>query len=145
MNDDQLPPILVQLEEELARRPTMSPPAELRQRILHAATLPLCRRATPTPFVEFLAATAAAVFLCANLSMSLATQTDYGLMPKFDWTSPDAIARVTAQLLPDAAAQEAFIQALRRQAGNDFMPAQAPYVNEDTDTRAWAFRLRHDS
>src|SRR5438105_3214023 len=74
MNDDELSGELARLERELAMRPRASPDASLRQRILAATSqlIPSC--VTPMSMMEFAVATAAAVLLCANLSMSLANQ-----------------------------------------------------------------------
>ena len=63
--------------------------------------------------VEFAVATAAAVLLCANLSLNLANQTDYGLGrgvygERHDATALEEITR----RLPDTPPGEAFHRAL---------------------------------
>ena len=98
MNDDELSPELARLERELAMRPRASPSASLRQRIL-AARQPILSCATPMSMMEFAVATAAAILLCANLSMSLANQTDCGLARSLDRNRLDASAQEIAQCM----------------------------------------------
>jgi hypothetical protein len=90
MNDHELSGELARLERELAMRPWASPNASLRQRILTATSQPIPSCVTPMSMMEFAVATAAAVLLCANLSMSLANQTDCGLARSLDRNRLDA-------------------------------------------------------
>jgi hypothetical protein len=117
MNDEQLPPELVRLERELALRPMPLPSAGLRHRILVAASQRISPPASLMSMADYVLAMAAVILLCANLSMSLANQTDYGLSRSFDTTRLDATALEIAQLFPDATLAEARWQALALQMG----------------------------
>jgi hypothetical protein len=140
MNDEQLPPELVRLEQELARRPMPLPSAGLRQRIEAAASLRISPSASPMSMVEYVLALAAVVLLCANLSMSLANQTDYGLSRSFNTTRLDATAQEIVQLFPDATLAEARWQALPLQMGTYLTPSrEMPSLN-----RAGGVRLHED-
>jgi hypothetical protein len=125
MNDDELSPELARLERELAMRPRPSPNAGLRQRILAATSQPIPSRMVPMTMTEFAVATAAAVLLCANLSMSLANQSDCGLARSLDGNRLDAAALEIAQILPDTPPREAVQLALPLQFGPYLTPGRA--------------------
>jgi hypothetical protein len=129
MKDDELPPDLVRLEHELGMRPGREPSADLRSRIVA-----LTDRIDPfsparLSFVEIAIATAAAVLLCVNLSMSLANDTDYGVGARFDTKRLSAAAEQIAILLPDESPREAFRQALVLGARSYLIPCpRAPFT-----------------
>ena len=112
MNDDPLPPELARIEQELATRPMASPGAALRRRILATTSQPLPFRAAPMSMMEFAMATAAGVILCANLSLSLSNQTDYGLNGQPDSKRLDTTAQEIARILPDTLPREGRLWAL---------------------------------
>jgi hypothetical protein len=124
MPDEELPPELARLERELALRPMPLPSAGLRQRIQAAASRRISPQASPMSMVEFVLALAAVILLCANLSMSLANQTDYGLARSFDTARIDATAQEIAQLFPDTTLAEARWQALPLQMGTYLSPSR---------------------
>lgn len=117
MRDDSLPPELLALEEELAWRPTHEPDPGLRRRILAAANRQIEVPAVPVSLVEFVVVTAAAVLLCANLSMSLANQTDFGMSRRLDGGRLEATARLMTEVLPGTPPDEAARDALFLQLG----------------------------
>ena len=123
MPDEELPPEHLRLERELALRPMPLPSAGLRQRI-QAAALTISPAASPMSMVEYVVALAAIILLCANLSMSLANQTDYGLSRRFDTARLDATAQEIAQLFPDTTLAEARWQALPLQMGTYLSPSR---------------------
>src|SRR6516162_4383550 len=118
MQDDELPPELVRLEHELGMRPRSEPSADLRNRIV--ARTNRIEQLSPDrlSFVELAIATAAAVMLCLNLSMSLANETDYGVGARLDSKRLRAAAEEIAKLLPDESPPEAFRHALVLDAGS---------------------------
>ena len=124
MNDDELPPELVRLEQELALRPMPLPRRGLRQRIHAAASSTISPPASPMSMVEYVLALAAVILLCANLSLSLANQTDYGLSQRFDTGQLDTNALEIAQLFPDVTLAEARWQALPLQMGTYLSPSR---------------------
>ena len=117
MNDEQLPPELIRLERELARRPMPRPSAGLRHRIQAAASQRISPPTSAMSMVEYLLAMAAVIFLCANLSMSLANETDYGLSRSFDTARLDTTASEIARLFPEVTLAEARWHALPLQMG----------------------------
>ena len=122
----QLPPELEQLERELAARTTIQPEPGLRQRVLALQTFSLASRFASMSTTEFIIATAAAVLLCANLSLSLSNQTDFGLHRQPDTMHLASAAQKFAGILPDLPHQEAFLNVLPRQLGafpNDLQTA----------------------
>jgi hypothetical protein len=118
MHDDSLPPELLALEEELAWRPTQEPDPGLRGRILAAAHRRSEVPAVPVSMVEFVVVTAAAVLLCANLSMSLANQTDFGMARNLDGGRLEATAQLMSEVLPGTPPGEAVREALFLQLGS---------------------------
>jgi hypothetical protein len=124
MNDDPLPPELARLEQELVLRPRRLPDAGMRQRILTAASQPIPLGRAPMNMMEFAVATAAAVLLCANLSLSLSNQTDCGLSGKPDTEHLAAAALEITQILPETPSREAFLQALPLQWGSYLAPTR---------------------
>jgi hypothetical protein len=136
MNDDELSPELARLERELATRPRASPDPSLRQRILAATSQRIPSGVTPMSMMEFAIATAAAVLLFANLSMSLANQTDYGLARSLDRNQLDASALEIAQIMPDTSPREAFQLALPLQHGLYLPPGRATPFSANPGSRA---------
>ena len=85
MNESELPDELGRLERELAERPCPEPSADLRSRVLRLVEAELdgagLRRAEPARpragWLSFAVATAAAVLIWINLSMSAANATSF--------------------------------------------------------------------
>jgi hypothetical protein len=135
MNDDELSPELARLERELATRPRASPDASLRRRILAATSQSIPTGVTPMSMTEFAVATAAAVLLFANLSMSLANQTDCGLTRSLGTNRLDASALEIAQIMPDISPREAFQLALPLQCGPYLAPGRPTPFSANPDGR----------
>jgi hypothetical protein len=139
MPDEELPPELARLERELALRPMPLPSAGLRQRIQAAASRRISPPASAMSMVEYVLALAAVVLLCANLSMSLANETDYGLSRSFDIARLDATALEIGRLFPDVTLAEARWQALPLHMGT------YPSPNRELPSLSMASGLRlHD-
>jgi hypothetical protein len=129
MKHDKLPPELVRLEHELGMRPRPELSADLRNRIVAHANRIEPRSPDRLSFMEIAIATAAAVMLCVNLSMSLANETDYGVGARLDSKRLSAAAEQIANLLPDESPPEAFRHALVLDAGSHLIPCpRAPFT-----------------
>jgi hypothetical protein len=121
MTGPDLPPDLAALERELAALGQPGPPA-LRPRVLAAVGREL-RRDGRRPAWRFAAATAAAVLLWVNLSMSVANNTDWRLAPATEPGQIAATADRLRELAPDLPDAELRRQALLARAGAALAPA----------------------
>jgi hypothetical protein len=110
MNQPDLPPELADLERRLADRPRPGPPAELRRRVLAA----VARAGSPADvgFGWFAAAAAVLALLAINLSMSVASGTDWRLAGQRGPQDVAASADRLHKVLPELSEREARRQAL---------------------------------
>lgn len=117
MENEQLPPELEQLERDLADRPRLDPPAELRQRVIGGVRAEL-RRDGPRNGWAFAAAVAAVVLVWLNLSLSATLATDCGPPPHTPAREVGKVAEQIQKLLPELSQREALRQAVLLQAGS---------------------------
>jgi len=121
MNDDELPPDLARLEEELAARQSPAPGPELKGRVLQAVRRELTarssRRILRSSLWRFAAATAATVALWLNLGMSATNDTVWDLHKNGHGSEGLAAAEYLRELVPEMSEAEARRQALLLKAG----------------------------
>src|SRR5439155_4379635 len=121
MTDPDLPPDLAALERRLSGRPRIEPSPEFAARVLAASRAALARR--PGAGWRYWGSVAAAVLFGVNLSMSLAADADWDLLPGLDPAEVAATAdRLRAQA-PDLPESEIRRQALLARAGARLTPA----------------------
>jgi hypothetical protein len=122
MTDPELPAGLAALERRLVQRPPVDPPVDLETRVLSAvrSVIREPRREAAAGW-RFWAALAASFLAVVNLSMSLATGTDWDFEP-----APPAarIAPELRALAPDLPASEWRRQSLLARAGAGLIPTQ---------------------
>jgi hypothetical protein len=125
MSDAELPPDLAALERRLADRPRIEPSPGFGPRLLAACRAALGRRAAPVPAAgwRFWAGAAAALLLGINLSMSVAADTDWHLLPGAEPGQVAATADRLRELAPDLPEAELRRQALLARAGAGLAPA----------------------
>ncbi len=97
----------------------------MRQRILALTTSTVMPRLASMNTMEYVAALAAALLLCANLSLSVSNQTDFGLHQSPDTKHLGTAVLEVARSLPDAPSQEAFLFGSAYQRGSNSTFAQA--------------------
>jgi hypothetical protein len=120
MENEQFPPELEQLERDLADRPRLDPPAELRERVIDGVRAELQRNGARNGWT-FAAAVAAAALVWANLSLSATLGTDYSPQPGSLRPPVDEVAEQIQQLLPELSQREALRQAVLLQARSDLL------------------------
>lgn len=129
MTDPELPPDLAALERLLADRPRADPPPDLGPRVLAAARAARGPRAAPG--WRAWAATAAAVLLGVNLSMSVAANTAWDFAPAADPGAFEAAADRLRAVAPDLPEAELRRQALLARAAAGLTPTA--YLAPDWD------------
>jgi hypothetical protein len=117
MDQQQLPPELQRLEQELADCPGPAPPAELRQRVMEGVRAELRGRSLRNGW-PFAAAVAAAALLWMNLSLSATLATDYNTRPYTSAPPVKEVAEQIQKLLPELSEREALRQAIFLKAGS---------------------------
>jgi hypothetical protein len=129
MSDPGLPADLAALERRLADRPRVEPSADLGPRVLAATRAALARR--PAGAWRPWAAAAAAALLAVNLSMSVAADTDWDLMPAVEPGDVAATTELLRELAPDLPESELRRQALLTRAAAGLTPTAALAPNWD--------------
>ena len=124
MSDPELPPDLAALEHQLAERPRIEPSPEFGARVLAASRAALGQRPPAGLAAGWRrwAVVAAALLLGINLSMSVATDTDWHLLPE---PEPERVAATVNQLrevAPELPESELRRQALLARAGAALSP-----------------------
>jgi hypothetical protein len=124
MNDPELPPDLASLQRQLADRPRIEPSPEFGARVLAASRAALGQRppAVLAPGWRRWAAVAAAVLFGINLSMSVAADTDWHLLPGPEPGQVAATVNQLRELAPDLPESELRRQALLARAGAALSP-----------------------
>jgi hypothetical protein len=128
MSDPELPPDLAAIERRLAGRPRIEPSPEFGARLLAASRdalhRPLAgRMAPPSHTWRSWASVAAAALLAINLSMSIATATDWNLKPAGEPGLASATVNRLRELAPDLPESELRRQVLLVRAGAGLAPA----------------------
>jgi hypothetical protein len=121
MSDPELPADLAAIERRLADRPRVEPTSELGSRVL-AATRAALRRSSAAAGWHPWAAVAAAVLFGINLSMSVAADTDWHLLPGAEPGQVVATADRLRALAPDLPESEIRRQALLARAAAGLTP-----------------------
>jgi hypothetical protein len=115
-----LPPDLEQIERELAARPRSWPDAGLKERCVQQLRVELRGPGSGSRW-SLVAATAAALLVGLNLSLSATQATDFGLHIGSQQQSVQRAAEEIRQLLPDVPPKEAARQAVLLRAGADIV------------------------
>jgi hypothetical protein len=140
VTDPDLPPDLAALDRELAARERMGPSAALRGRVLDAVRRELRRERGPA--WRFASVAAAVALLLANLSLSVANDTNWPLIGGPDPERLEATAGRLRALAPELPEREVYRQALAAQAGAwpapaPALPAEPALILRDEERRAW--------
>jgi hypothetical protein len=123
MSDPELPPDLAALERRLADRPMIEPSPEFGSRVLAASRAALHRR--PEAALAWWrpwAGVAAAILFGINLSMSVAADTDWHLVPGAEPGQIATTADRLRELAPELPEPELRRQALLVRAGAGLTP-----------------------
>src|SRR5262245_52835118 len=124
MSDSELPPDLAALERQLAERPRIEPSPDFGARLLAASRVALGHRPPAVGAAGWRrwAAVAAAVLFGINLSMSVATDTDWHLLPGPEPEQVTATVNQLRELAPELPESELRRQALLARAGAALSP-----------------------
>jgi hypothetical protein len=120
MNDPELSADLAALERRMAERPRIEPSPEFGSRVLSASSAVLARRRASARWRAW-ASVAAALLLGINLSMSMAANTDWHLLPRGEPGRTAEVSRLR-ELAPELPEAELRRQALLARAGADLPP-----------------------
>jgi len=131
-----LPPDLKELEQRLAARSRLQPPADLRPRVLAAVRLEL---ATPSAAAQrewrrtwqYAAAAAAGLLLVLNLLMSMGNRSDFPASRAANGADIQQAAAKIRELVPFISPEEALCEALILRAGShlEMVPQLRPGVS----------------
>jgi len=136
MEPSDLPPDLKELEQRLAARSRLQPPADLRLRVLAAVRLEL---ATPSAAAQrewrrtwqYAAAAAAGLLLVLNLLMSMGNRSDFPASRAANGADIQQAAAKIRELVPFISPEEALCEALILRAGShlEMVPQLRPGVS----------------
>lgn len=136
MEPSDLPPDLKELEQRLAARSRLQPPADLRPRVLAAVRLEL---ATPSAAAQrewrrtwqYAAAAAAGLLLVLNLLMSMGNRSDFPASRAANGADIQQAAAKIRELVPFISPEEALCEALILRAGShlEMVPQLRPGVS----------------
>jgi hypothetical protein len=125
MNLPELPPDLAEMELQLQQRPRQEPAEGFRRRVLAAVERTVRDEVSLSShsFWRFAAATAAAMLLAINFSMSAANDTNWQLAAPFSSEGVERNAEQIHLLLPETSEREARRSGLLLQARARSAPA----------------------
>ena len=131
MEPSDLPPDLKELEQRLAARSRLQPPADLRPRVLAAVRLEL---ATPSAAAQrewrrtwqYAAAAAAGLLLVLNLLMSMGNRSDFPASRAANGADVQQAAAMICELVPFITREDAMREAFVLRAGAHLELAPLP-------------------